>query len=396
MTAGETPNEPAADGVIAPVATMPEDELAYMEASDTYAPDMDSSVAMSAMSDQQAVSTQHKNQVASLSIAVLVHAVLLTLLAWVVIKVIEEKPPELVVASAATSNSDQLNKREFSQSVKNDKPSPPSASATQLLAATATSSLAIPMSDKITPTIDIGSSGFGAGFGGGGDGNGLGASSFFGTTAKGKRIILVIDTSTSMPQECKPSGIKAIRKEIDKTVAAFPPSTVFNIICYGNMADGLFKEPTEASPNTKHKVKYFMEGYFGQGPYPRTRTETFGNKGTDPNGIEYIPIPPDKVSGLEGTSGGSRLDLALVAAFDQKASTIFLITDGIPSTQKDGKRLSENDIVRLVAKESDRVYGKENRPVVNCISVNGIGEGILKDIARRFKGKYKSIEPSKL
>ena len=35
-------------------------------------------------------------------------------------------------------------------------------------------------------------------------------------------------------------------------------------------------------------------------------------------------------------------------------------------------------------------------PVVNCISVNGIGEGILKDISRRFKGKYKNIEPAKL
>jgi len=33
---------------------------------------------------------------------------------------------------------------------------------------------------------------------------------------------------------------------------------------------------------------------------------------------------------------------------------------------------------------------------VNCISVKGIGEAILKDIAKRFNGKYKAVDPGKI
>jgi len=352
---------------------------------------------MLALNDTRVATIERREKFAALGIAVLVHAALVALLAWIVVSVISEPPPEFVVASSGADTDIPDSKKDYTQSVKRDKPSPPAASSTQLMASVQPSNVAIPITDKIVDTpITLGSTGFGDGFGGGGAGDGLGSASFMGISGGGKRIILVIDTSTSMPRECSPTGIAAIRAEISRTVSALPASTEFNIICYGNSADGLFPKPIAASSDRKHRVDEFMKGYFGVGPFPRTRTETFGDKGKDSDGIAYVPIPPDKVSGLAGTSGGSRLDLALVAAFDQKATTIFLMTDGAPSTAKDGKRLSENDIVRLVADEADRVYGKNSRPVVNCISINGIGESILKDVARKFKGKYKSIEPAKL
>jgi hypothetical protein len=336
-------------------------------------------------------------QIASLAVAIVVHVILVMLLALVAVAIIKEDPPELTINSTSFSTEPSINKKDYSQSFKQDKPSPPAAASTQLLTATMQSSVAIPTLDVIKDVpIHIGTSGFGMGFGGGGSGNGLGAATFFGTTGGGNRIILVVDTSTSMPGQCGPNGIQAIRDEIKKTVTTLPPSTMFNIICYGNMADGLFEKPVAADSSRKQQVEKFMAGYFGKGPFPRTRTETFGTKGIDSDGVEYIPIPTDKVSGLKGTTGGSRLDLALVAAFDQKATSIFLITDGAPSTAKDGKRLSEKDIVKLVDDEADRVYGKNNHPVVNCISINGIGASILKDISRKFKGKYKDIEPKKL
>ena len=36
----------------------------------------------------------------------------------------------------------------------------------------------------------------------------------------------------------------------------------------------------------------------------------------------------------EGIEGNSRLDLALITAFEQKADAIFLITDGIPQIRR--------------------------------------------------------------
>ena len=64
--------------------------------------------------------------------------------------------------------------------------------------------------------------------------------------------------------------------------------------------------------------------------FDRTRTSEWGSKGTDNNGIKYTPISPGSVQALAGTSGSSRMDLALVAAFFQKPTSVFLIADGEP------------------------------------------------------------------
>lgn len=394
MDAGNLPNTPPPSGVrnLPPMPT----SVGRMPGSAIGGEPVYTESLLMGMTEGQMTSTRHKSQIASLGVAILVHVLLFIALAWIVMSVIEVDHPELMISSVGPSSDPNMSKKDFTQSFKQDKPSPPAASSTQLLTATVQANVAIPAINEIKDVpIQIGTSGFGAGFGGGGSGNGLGSASFFGTTGGGNRIILVVDTSTSMPKECGPNGIQAIRDEIKKTIATLPSSTQFNIICYGNSADGLFDKPVSADAGRKNQVEKFMAGYFGKGPFPRTRTETFGTKGKDSDGVDYVPIPPDEVSGLKGTSGGSRLDLALVAAFDQKATSIFLITDGAPSTSKNGKRLSEKEIVNLVSEEADRVYGKTNRPVVNCISINGIGKSILSDIAKKFKGKFKVIEPKK-
>jgi hypothetical protein len=104
---------------------------------------------------------------------------------------------------------------------------------------------------------------------------------------------------------------------------------------------------------------------------------------------------PDSIKALAGTSGGSRMDLALVAAFLQKPSSVFLIADGAPGTSKGGQKLGNSAIVDLIFQEAKQIY-RGQLPKVNCISVKGIGEAILKDISKRFGGNYKAIDPSKI
>lgn len=53
--------------------------------------------------------------------------------------------------------------------------------------------------------------------------------------------------------------------------------------------------------------------------------------GKDGDGMTFVPVEPNDVKGLEGTAGGSRMDLALTMAFQRKASTIFLLSDGRPA-----------------------------------------------------------------
>ena len=90
------------------------------------------------------------------------------------------------------------------------------------------------------------------------------------------------------------------------------------------------------------------------------------------------------------------MDLALVAAFFQKPSSVFLIADGEPGTNKNGQKLSNTAIVDLVLQEAKRIYSGSRLPKVNCISVKGIGQAILKDISRRFGGNYKAVDPAKI
>ena len=100
---------------------------------------------------------------------------------------------------------------------------------------------------------------------------------------------------------------------------------------------------------------------------------------------------------MKGTKGGSRYDLALVAAFQQRASTVYLVTDGTPSVMKERRFLpgassvSREDVIRTVVKAGQRLYPKE-LPVVNCVSINGIGESYLKQIALAFKGRCDRVD----
>ena len=337
----------------------------------------------------------NRSKFAALGIAILVHVLIAALLAFIVMTVISEEPPELIVESAGPSElPPTIHKEQFSKKVSNDKPSPPSQSS-QVIVANVMSPVSVPMVETVTENPVIGDAANGMGFGGGGFGAGTGGSSFFGTPGGGNNIYIVIDTSTSMIGNCGRDGCDAIIKEVNSTVAKMKPGTRFNIICFGNDADALSKKSLRVSGETQSRAKKFMEDYFKNTDWTRTRTSKFGKKGKDKKGIAYHPIMPDDFSSLKGTSGGSRMDLALVAAFEQKPSSIFLIADGEPGTSRGKKRLGQDALIELLAEEAKRAYGKNPLPQVNAISVKDQGEKMLRAIAKEFKGKYKSIDPAR-
>ena len=338
---------------------------------------------------------RNKARAASLLVAGLVHAIVFVILAWMVVSSLRPEEVELVVEASTLSSNPAPEKRAFSKKIVQDKPSAPSRMATKTIsAANVSSPVVMPEIEEFSDFPAFGS-GDGTGFGGGGFGSGGGAS-FLGTSGGGNRIILVVDTSTSMPKNCGAKGIEAIRREIEKTITALAPGTRFNIICFGNDADGFASQPVPASATNKNKVKKWMADYFVNKDFTRTRTSKWGKRGRDDKGNDYTPIPPESISSLRGTSGGSRMDLALVAAFKQKPSAIFLLADGEPGTSRGNKKMSHKQIVDLIESEAKSIYRSGIKPTVNCISVKGIGEKILKDIAKRFRGKYKSVDPAKV
>ncbi|MDP6858662.1 MAG: hypothetical protein QF426_02470 [Verrucomicrobiales bacterium] len=351
------------------------------------------------ISDDFPESQRKKSQAFSLGIAVFVHVVIFSILAFIVIANFDSEEIEMIV-EASSSNADLVpEKRSFAKKVTLEKPAPPSRRADNTITATNASSIVMPEITTFSDTPAFGND-FGDGFGIGGFGDGRGGAKFFGTSGGGNRIILVIDTSTSMNNNCGPNGIRALRREIVRTLAALSPNISFNIICFGKDCDGFAPQPVKANSGNIARAKTWMNAYFinkrGGGAFDRTRTSEWGTRGADNNGIKYTPILPGAVQALAGTSGSSRMDLALVAAFFQKPSSVFLIADGEPGTSKNGQKLNNTAIVDLVLQEAKRIYTGSRLPKVNCISVKGIGQAILKDIARRFGGNYKAVDPAKV
>ena len=220
----------------------------------------------------------------------------------------------------------------------------------------------------------------------------------FSAPAKGNCTIFVIDVSTSMPRELCNAGIANLKQDLKRAIDAMPEDQLFNLICFGDKADGFSRGPIFATTQNKILAHRFMTDYF-TGKFRRTRTGTFGRKGIV-NKVRYVPIEPNDVVLMGKTGGGSRYDMALMAAFQQRATTVYLVTDGVPSTTRQSgffganRSMSDKDILRTVSLGAQRLY-KKDLPQVNCVSINGIGAMSLKQVAMTFNGTFRTLGASR-
>jgi hypothetical protein len=239
-----------------------------------------------------------------------------------------------------------------------------------------------------------------------GPGEGKFGGAFFGALSSGNNIIICIDMSGSMRVNLKDAGIAALRRELTKVITDLPPAVSFNLICFSQAAD-LFKPRSEpATPLMKKEALRFLEGYYGgaNADFGRTRTETHGRKGTDGNGIEYTPLLSADIEELAGTEGGSRIDLAMVAAFERNPTTLFVLSDGAPGTRKSGSDtlMDKDAIIELIREKQREVMGPKNKLLVNTLSIHSDteegkeGEKFLRKLAQTFGGKHRDVKPDRL
>ena len=273
---------------------------------------------------------------------------------------------------------------------------------------------------SVTSGMMSGTPGTGGGFGGGkgtgrgpgtgpgtGPGNGPGfVANFLGMISNGNNIIFCIDTSGSMRTNLSKEGIDAIRREFKVVVNSLIPATSFNVICFGTTGDIFKPKSVSATQDHKNEVIAWFDGYYGRGSadFGRTRTERYGRTGKDAQGIEYVPLEPSDVKELAGTEGGSRIDLAMVAAFERKPSTLYVLSDGAPGT-KDPKAdgpMDKDELIKLIVSKQKALMGSTAPLTVNTISIESDtaegkeGEKFMGKLARAFKGKHKKVNPKKL
>jgi hypothetical protein len=361
----------------------------------------------------------------SFTISLIVHGVFVVIALLIIWQNTSYKEPEniefLSGGGGGTEGNTAINKK-MSRMMANKAPA-------MKLSSTQASTFSIPESNStfnISTSMSAvggqmsGTPGTGGGFGGGngtgrGKGNGPGVgpgsgagfvANFMGMQSAGNNLIFCIDTSGSMRSNLKVNGIAAIRRELKKVISDMPPATQFNIICFGQNGDIFKPKSVTASQEMKNEALRFMEGYYGGGSadFGRTRTERFGKAGKDSQGIEYVPLYPDDVKELAGTEGGSRIDLAMVAAFERKPSTIFVLSDGAPGTKMagDDRAMDKDKLIDLIHEKYKAIMGSTAKLSVNTISIQSDsaegkeGEQFMKKLARKFSGKHKEVKPDKL
>ncbi len=200
----------------------------------------------------------------------------------------------------------------------------------------------------------FGQSGVGMGLGGGigSGGLGLGTSTvrFFGITDHGERIAFLVDISLSMLEDDKggEAGFEKLKQEIGDMISLLSPGTFFNLVLFGNGVDLFEQQMVLASDTNKGRAWSFLE------PYLRGIAESGSRSGNVLN--NYRPT----VEGVPAAGGTTRMDLAIAAAFEQRADVLLLISDGRPSIIKrlEGKELARYQ--KMVEDAADEDAEEEN------------------------------------
>jgi len=203
-----------------------------------------------------------KNKIASLATTVIVHLFIGLVLYLIVISLGKNEIPQIVAVMETHDDTPQIERKDFAKKVKK-KPQPAqSAARINPISATTTSSISVPaFEDPVVDPLGIGTD-FGRGFGSGiGDGDGGGGTStFFGGTAKGNRVVFVVDFSSSMIKEGGGVRLKMLKQELIKSISKLPKDMSFQVIYYSTApwlgGESLYTAPTRFPDNAADRIPW--------------------------------------------------------------------------------------------------------------------------------------------
>ena len=143
---------------------------------------------------------------------------------------------------------------------------------------------------------------------------------FFGAKGEGTNVYFVVDVSDSMVETDKGGidGYKNLKEKLGQMIQSLAPETNFNVVFYGDTVDLFSPESVPATPENQKAARDFLPKYMAS---------------TSQRGNILRNFKP-KIATLPSNGGTSRMDLGLVAAFEGRADTIFVLTDGKPVIQR--------------------------------------------------------------
>ena len=172
---------------------------------------------------------------------------------------------------------------------------------------------------------------------------------FYGLKIYAKRLVFVIDRSSSMNQMIgNETRFAQAQRELTGAIQGLPEDTRFNIVIFDGKVASWQRRLVTASPDVKEKAVKFVA-------YMKTG---------------------------KGTASYDALDMGF--RVDGNTEALFFLTDGQPSA---GRITDPPTIVAVITKENFF-----RRIVIYSIGVNpGGGEAFLRDLAKRNRGTYKGV-----
>ncbi|MGB0373200.1 MAG: hypothetical protein ACPGN3_17865 [Opitutales bacterium] len=181
----------------------------------------------------------------------------------------------------------------------------------------------------VAPSARVGTGGYGYygdlnGFSASGIRMGVSAVDFFGIQSKGERIVIILDIARSMldPKRGDIPGFVRVKERLSEVVGGLSSATLFNIMVFSEGLDVMSPRLILANGANKELAASFID------PYWKTEGGKFT---TDARRSVFKKNYMPEYGEFEPKGGSSRMDMALLAAFEQGADAIFMITDGTPS-----------------------------------------------------------------
>lgn len=225
-----------------------------------------------------------------------------------------------------------------------------------------------PVQDALTdrimenmPTSGLGT-GLGSGVGSGGLEAGVSKVNFFGIQAQGERIMFLVDISRSMVEDDKGglNGFDVLKNELIEMIDNLNDGSFFNVAFFDSHVDVLFTDGLKlANRETKQQAKDLIARYYRMEEFGTHEKATMGGtRMRDAALLRNFKPPTLEATTATVSSGTTRLDNALLSAFQFKADTIFIIADGSPELYK---KLEGRELEALEKERERRSRDMERR-----------------------------------
>lgn len=265
---------------------------------------------------------QAAQKVSAFSMALLFHFIFALLVGLVVVSVPRPKPPQLIATVTVPEREIDIIPPKITRATE-QKPAAASAAPPNVIGALGPSPVAIPEMEK-TNAVDVtslvtGMADAGEGLSFAGDAREMSDVNFFGISAGGKRIVLIIDATREMLVDEK-GGMFAydkVKDEIAAILGGLNRGTRFNLLLYeGNNLVAFAEEPIAAMPSNVRLASEWLA--------PLNRTyEDLGLRGHPGKRIELEEdLEPIAARDL------AHYTKAIQKAIEWQASTVFCISGG--------------------------------------------------------------------